>query len=189
MEAVPVKIVPRDFGETRRRDWWWVEPMIVFTVFGSFIVYATWAAFQNANYTYGPYLSPFYSPILFTDDPDIHAWFGMKASWWPGFAPFSPAPLILPCPGPLRLTCYYYRGAYYKAFWQDPVSCSVGQPRKGYLGEKYFPLILQNIHRYFMYVAVIFIVILTKDAIEATRFQVPGGVIGDTEFGIGVGTL
>ena len=28
MEAVPVKIVPRDFGETRRRDWWWLEPMI-----------------------------------------------------------------------------------------------------------------------------------------------------------------
>jgi hypothetical protein len=50
MEAVPVKIVPRDFGETRRRDWWWVEPMIVFAVFGSFVVYATWAAFQNAHY-------------------------------------------------------------------------------------------------------------------------------------------
>ena len=67
MEAVPVKFVPRGFGETYRRDWWWVEPMIVFTVFGSFIVYATWAAFQNAHYTYGPYLSPFYSPELFGD--------------------------------------------------------------------------------------------------------------------------
>ena len=67
MEAVPVKIVPRDFGETRRRDWWWVEPMIVFAVFGSFVVYATWAAFQNAHYTYGPYLSPFYSPEIWGD--------------------------------------------------------------------------------------------------------------------------
>ena len=67
MEAVPVKIVPRDFGETRRRDWWWVEPMIVFTVFGGFVAYATWAAFQNAHYTFGPYLSPFYSPEIWGD--------------------------------------------------------------------------------------------------------------------------
>jgi hypothetical protein len=77
MEAVPVKFVPRGFGETYRRDWWWVEPMIVFTVFGSFIVYATWAAFQNAHYTYGPYLSPFYSPELWGDSP--HAVFGPEA--------------------------------------------------------------------------------------------------------------
>ena len=74
MEAVPVKIVPRDFGETRRRDWWWVEPMIVFAVFGGFVVYATWAAFQNAHYTYGPYLSPFYSPEIWGDSH--HAWLG-----------------------------------------------------------------------------------------------------------------
>ena len=94
MEAVPVKIVPRDFGETRRRDWWWVEPMIVFAVFGSVVVYATWAAFQNAHYTYGPYLSPFYSPVIWGDSH--HAWFGPKPDWWPALAPFSPALLILP---------------------------------------------------------------------------------------------
>ena len=96
MEAVPVKIVPRDFGETRRRDWWWVEPMIVFAVFGSFVVYATWAAFQNAHYTYGPYLSPFYSPEIWGDSH--HAWLGPKPDWWPALAPFSPALLILPFP-------------------------------------------------------------------------------------------
>ena len=52
----------------------------------------------------------------------------------------------------------YYRGAYYKAFWADPPACSVGEPRKTYLGERYFPLILQNVHRYFMLSAVIFLV-------------------------------
>ena len=62
MEAVPVKIVARGYGETYRRDAWWVEPLVVFLVLGGFVVYATWAAFQNAHYTYGPYLSPFYSP-------------------------------------------------------------------------------------------------------------------------------
>ena len=54
-------------------------------------------------------------------------------------------------------------------------------PRHEYRGEKKFPLILQNIHRYFLYVALIFIVILTYDAIAATQFS--------DGFGIGVGTL
>ena len=56
--------------------------------------------------------------------------------------PFSPAILILWAPGGFRFTCYYYRGAYYKAFWADPLSCTVGEPRKGYRGERSFPLIL-----------------------------------------------
>ena len=119
MEAVPVKFVPRGFGETYRRDAWWVEPLVVFLVLGGFVVYATWAAFQNAHYTYGPYLSPFYSPVIWGDSQ--HAWFGPKPAWWPALLPFSPALLILPFPGLFRFTCYYYRGAYYKAFWADPI--------------------------------------------------------------------
>ena len=82
-----------------------------------------------------------------------HAWFGPQPAWWPAFLPFSPALLILPFPGLFRFTCYYYRGAYYKAFWADPPNCAVGEPRKGYLGENSFPLILQNVHRYFFYIA------------------------------------
>ena len=45
-----------------------------------------------------------------------HSWFGPKPAWWPSFVPFSPALLILPFPAGFRLTCYYYRGAYYKVF-------------------------------------------------------------------------
>ena len=185
MEAVPVKIVPREFGETRRRDWWWVEPMIVFTVFGGFVVYATWAAFQNAHYTYGPYLSPFYSPELWGSSH--HALFGPKPDWWPALAPFSPALLILPFPGLFRFTCYYYRGAYYKAFWMDPVSCTVGEPRHSYWGERTLPLILQNVHRYFAYIACIFLLILSYDVWLALWFTNPA--TGQQEFGVGVGTL
>ena len=66
------------------------------------------------------------------------------------------AMLILWAPGGFRVTCYYYRGAYYKAFWADPPSCTVGEPRKTYLGERSFPLILQNVHRYFLYLALCF---------------------------------
>jgi hypothetical protein len=169
----------RHFGQTTRRDGWWVQPLAVFLGLSAFIVYSTWAAFQGRNYYSGPYLSPFYSPELFGDSP--HSWFGPKPAWWPGWLIFSPALLILWAPGGFRLTCYYYRGAYYKAFWLDPPSCTVGEPRKSYCGEASLPLILQNVHRYFLYLALIFIVILAHDAWEAMWF--------DGHFGIHVGTL
>lgn len=185
MEAIPVRIVPPGFGETRRRDMWWLEPMIVFIVFSGFLLYGTWAAYQNAHYTYGPYLSPFYSPELW--GASEHAWFGPKPAWWPALIPFSPGWLILPFPGLFRLTCYYYRGAYYKAFWMDPVSCTVGEPRSTYWGERSFPLILQNVHRYTAYIILLFIVLLSYDVWLALWFTDPA--TGQKTFGIGVGTL
>ena len=127
------------FGQTSRRDAWWLSPTAVFLGFGAFLVYANWAAFQNSHYTYGPYISPFYSPELFGSSP--HALFGPKPSWYPSFLPFSPALFILWIPGLFRVTCYYYRGAYYKSFWADPPACAVSEPRKSYLGERTFPLI------------------------------------------------
>jgi hypothetical protein len=168
-----------------RRDAWWVQPVVVFIILSSFLVYATWAALQNAHYEFGPYLSPFYSPLFFADSP--HAWIrGGRPSWIPGFLPFSPALLILPFPAGFRLTCYYYRGAYYKAFWADPPSCAVGEPRKSYWGERTFPLIVQNIHRYFMYVALLFLIFLAHDVWKALWFD---DGAGGKHFGIGVGTL
>jgi hypothetical protein len=184
MAHAPLPLYRRGFGATTRPDAWWLQPLVVFTILSSFVVYATWAAFQNANYVYGPYLSPFYSPELFGDSP--HAWFGPKPGWWPRLLPFSPALLILPFPGLFRFTCYYYRGAYYKAFWADPPNCAVGEPRKSYLGERTFPLILQNIHRYFLYIALLFLVMLSYDVWKALWFPRVGG---GTEFGIGLGTL
>jgi hypothetical protein len=185
MQAIPVSAVRRGFGQTARRDRWWTTPALIFVGFSAFIIYATWAAFQNAHYTFGPYLSPFYSPELFGDS--AHAWFGPKPAWWPGLLPFSPALIILPFPGLFRFTCYYYRGAYYKSFWADPPACSVGEPRKGYRGEHSFPLILQNIHRYFMWVAVVFIALLGWDVWKALWFT--DAVSGQVQFGIGVGSL
>jgi hypothetical protein len=169
----------RLFLVTERKDAWWVPQLLTFLGFSSFIVYATWAALQNEFYTSGPYLSPMYAPEIFGSSP--HAWFGPPPTWWPAFIPFSPALLILWAPGGFRFTCYYYRGAYYKAFWGDPPGCAVGEPRKSYLGERYFPLVLQNVHRYFLYVAIAFIVMLSYDAYLAFWF--------DGHFGIGVGTL
>ena len=47
-------LVQRKFGETTRRDFWWVQPLVVFLALSVFIVYATWAAFQGNHYEYGP---------------------------------------------------------------------------------------------------------------------------------------
>jgi len=185
MAQAVVQLTRRRFGETMRRDAWWLPPLGAFVVLSSFLAYATWAAFQNANYEYGPYLSPFYSPLLFGKGP--HSWFGPVPGWWPGAIPFSAALLILWAPGGFRFTCYYYRGAYYKAFWADPPSCGVGEPRSSYRGEHSFPLILQNVHRYFMLLAIGFIVMLAYDAWKAMWFANPA--TGTTTFGVGLGTL
>jgi hypothetical protein len=185
----------RGFGETTRPDSWWLQPLVVFLGFSAFIVYSTWAAFQGVadmhnhtcSYWYGGnganYLSPFYSPEFWGTSP--HA-IGKLPSWWPGWAPFSPAFLILWAPAGFRFTCYYYRGAYYKAFWADPINCAVGEPRKKFLGEHSFPLIIQNIHRYMFYVAALFIVILSYDAWLGMWFT---DATGKEHFGIGVGTI
>ena len=178
MSSIDVPLKNGGFGQTSRRDNWWLQPLVVFLGFATFIVYSTWAAFQGDHYRFEGYLSPFYSPELFGS---AHAIFGPKPEWWPGWMPFSAALLILWAPGGFRFTCYYYRGAYYKAFWADPINCAVGEPRKTYLGEKSFPLIMQNVHRYFLYIAVLFIFLLAWDAIKAFSF--------DGHFGVGVGTL
>jgi hypothetical protein len=185
VSTVPVTFVPRRFGETRRRDRWWIQPVLVCLGLSTFIVYATWAAFQGEHYAYGPYISPFYSPEIFGNSP--HAWFRGVPGFWPGWLPYSPALLILPIPGLFRLTCYYYRGAYYKAFWADPPSCTVGEPRASYRGEHSFPLVLQNVHRYMLFLSVWVLAILVLDVWQAFWFRDPA--TGVTSFGIGVGTL
>ena len=168
-----------------RPDAWWAQPLSVFLGLSAFIVYSTWAAFQGEHYYIGPYLSPFYSPELFgTSENSL---FGVKPGWWPQLLPWSPAFLILWAPAGFRLTCYYYRGAYYKAFWADPPSCAVGEPRKSYWGERSFPLIMQNAHRYFLYLALVFLLILSHDVWKALWFK--DAVSGTVSFGIGLGTL
>ncbi len=136
----------RRFGETARPDAWWVQPVAVFLGFTAFIVYSTWAAFHplyqgNCAYWFNgngaDYLSPFFSPEIFGYSP--HAIFGLQPAWWPAWLIFSPAFLVLWAPAGFRFTCYYYRGAYYKAFWADPPNCAVGEPRKTFLGERSFP--------------------------------------------------
>ena len=164
-----------------RTDTWWALPVTVVIVLGAFVVYSTWAALQNAHYFFAPYLSPFYSPCLSRSCLHLTFSVGLPDVSFPIVGVVSPAFLILWGPGLFRLTCYYYRKAYYRSFWLAPAACAVRDVKRAYTGETRFPLILQNFHRYAWYVAVVFIVLLTWDALLA--FQFPNG------FGIGVGTV
>ena len=163
-----------------RNDKYWVQPAITATVLFLFIVYSTWRAFENAHFFTGDqhrnYISPFYSPCVAQNCPADVRWFSINIAHW-----ISPALYILIFPLGFRLTCYYYRKAYYRAFWLSPPACAVSEPHRSYSGETKFPLIMQNIHRLFLYAATIFNVILTYDAFAA--FDVHGS------FGMGLGTL
>jgi hypothetical protein len=170
-------------GATERKDQWWIGPLATGLGLGGFVIYATLRALFNSYYHLGRgtdvlpehayLLSPLYSPLF-----ALPAWL----SW------LSPAFLILWAPGGFRVTCYYYRKAYYRAFFLDPVGCAVGEPgqfcglRRGreYKGETKL-LLFQNLHRYFLYFALIFLVILTIDVIHSCLW--PDG------FGVSVGTL
>jgi hypothetical protein len=153
-------------ARTLRTDRWWVPQLTTALVLGLFAIYATVRAFQNGDYYAEPYLTPLYSPCLTTGCAQHASDFGRPiGDWWA----LSPALVVLIFPLGFRLTCYYYRKAYYRAFWQSPPACAVAEPHRRYSGETRFPLILQNIHRYFWYIAMIFSVILTYDAVLGFR--------------------
>jgi hypothetical protein len=152
------------FGATDRRDAWWMTPALVAAGLGVLGLYLTWAAFQNAHFRFGGYLSPVYSP-------EIHP------AWWP----LSPAFLILLPPLFFRSTCYYYRKAYYRTFFFDPPACAVGEPARKYTGETKFPFVLQNMHRFSLYLALFWLIFLWHDVWMAFQFE--------GRFGIGLGSL
>ncbi|MFI7097861.1 hypothetical protein ACIBK8_00650 [Streptomyces sp. NPDC050161] len=150
-----------------RTDRWWLAPACTAAGLLAFIAYSTWRAFANADYYHAPYVSPFYSPCLAQNCAPMHGgpnW-EIFGSWWG----LSPALLILIFPLGFRLTCYYYRKAYYRGFWASPPACAVAEPHAKYTGETRFPLILQNIHRYFFYAAVLVACVLTYDTVLSFR--------------------
>ena len=151
-------------GGTLRGDRWWLAPLTTFVVFFSFVVYATFRAFYGQDYYSSPYLSPFYSPCL-GDCVEGASDFGQPFSWFP----LSAALIILIFPLGFRMTCYYYRKAYYRSFWLSPPACAVAEPHGSYSGETKFPLLVQNVHRYFWYAAIAVGLILTFDVVLAFR--------------------
>ena len=207
----------KHFGATARRDAWWLGPLLTFLGLLAFLIYANLIVFavpgyfeirrdrpghfqtgrdnvffEKGNPTVAPYLAPFSAPLLY-DAQSPHSW--IKADvprWWPSWFPFTSAMLILIVPAMFRFTCYYYRKAYYRSYWMDPPACAVGEPRKGYLGENHWPLLIQNSHRWWMYAACMLLVLLTLDALYAfwwPTLDAAGNPTGGHQFGMGLGTL
>jgi len=196
------------FGATSRRDAWWAGPLATLLGLLAFLIYANYIVFFVPGYfevrqdksnffrpnnpAVAPYLAPFHSPLIY-DAQSSHAWIhSARPGWWPTWFPFSSAMLILIFPAGFRLTCYYYRKAYYRAFWADPPACAVGEPRTTYWGENRWPLLLQNIHRYFLYAAVLILLILAWDALLAfwwPTLDAAGQPTGKHQVGMGLGTV
>jgi hypothetical protein len=141
----------------------WLYPTFVVVVLTAFVVYATWVVFFQPAANAPPYLSPFDSPLIQAD----HIPPGVLVAW---------APLAF------RLTCYYYRKAYFRSYLWHPRSCAVGEPHRGrYRGETAFPWILNNFHRFAFYATVVQVAFLWYDAVVAFDFA--------GRFGIGLGTV
>ncbi len=167
---------PPRVGTTARRDRWWALPLVTAVGLGAFGVYSIVAAAMGTNYLYtaggARYLSPFYSPDLRS--------FGLHIS-------FTYAFFVVWVPLGFRLTCYYYRKAYYRSYFLSPPACAVAPAsRRPYRGETKLPYILQNAHRYFMYLATIVLGFLWYDAVRAFLFR---NASGSLEFGVGLGSL
>ena len=142
----------------------WVYPTFVATLLGLFSVYALYVVLIERRGDYHNYLSPFYSPYILAGGP------------------IPPALFVMWAPLSFRATCYYYRKAYFRAFFWHPRSCAVPEPHRGtYRGETAFPWVLNNLHRFAFYVTVVQVGFLWWDVIQAFNF---GGHLG-----IGVGTV
>lgn len=166
---------------TLRTDRWWLPPLLTVLGLGTFVVYATVRSFVRTAYWVPDYhyLTPFYSPCLSASCVPGSSHFGQPFGELPMWIPlgFVVLPLLLG----FRLTCYYYRKAYYRAVWFSPPACAVAEPHAKYTGETRLPLIIQNAHRYFFYAAALISVVNTYDALAA--FNTADG------FGIGLGNL
>jgi len=196
----------RGLGKTDRIDSWWTSPMAMAAYLGIMLVYATWRGFMEADFwvfsdfgnsacdaaagvmtecqTYAieskksHVLSPLFSPLIIPGKDGLGSWVP-KSLWW-----MSPAMFILIVPAGFRGTCYYYRKAYYRSFFASPAACAVSTPFGDYNGERKL-FLFQNLHRYFMYLAVAYLFVLSYDVYMATQFHSGN----DAGMGVSVGTL
>jgi hypothetical protein len=169
-------------AKTLRTDRWWLAPLLTVAGLTLWLAYAVTHTFLRKWYfAEGPgyhYLTPFFSPCVSTGcNPDAAEFGRFLPNQW--FIPF--ASLSLPFLLLFRLTCYYYRRAYYRSYWLSPPACAVPDRHQRYTGETRVPLIFQNAHRYAFYAAVLISLINTWDLIRSFR--------GTESFGLGVGNL
>ena len=99
---------------TMRSDRWWLQPIATFVVFTAFVIYATVGPSRARTTTSSPTSRRSTRPASVTASRALRL--RPAFAWWP----LSAALIILIFPLGFRLTCYYYRKAYYRAFWLCP---------------------------------------------------------------------
>jgi hypothetical protein len=162
----PAGTAPQGFGATARADdWWssalgvgfWLAVLVLYSVFSALL----WQPLFGVAYEVDGYSTPFLFPLF----RDVGLPFGV-----------SPAILTLWIPVGFRVTCYYFRRAYYRAYLADPPACAVGEPtiHRRYRMETAFPFILQNLHRIFLYLAIALLAIHWVEVLAS--FAVEGGL-------------
>jgi hypothetical protein len=169
-------------ARTLRTDRWWLAPLLTVAGLTAWVGYGlVHVLMQKWYFVDGPgftYLTPFYSPCVSNGCTPEAAHFGR-------FLPDHPlipyAAVSLPFLLLFRLTCYYYRKAYYRSFWLSPPACAVPDGHGRYSGETRFPLVFQNLHRYAFYAAAGISIINTYDAILSFH--------GSEGFGLGLGNV
>ncbi len=152
----PAGTAMRGFGTTMRIDRWSIRPMLIGLGILAFVAYATFSSvllipgILGVEYSAQGYHSPFFS-LGFAE--------GVVPAW------VSPAIFVLWIQVLFRTTCYYFRGAYYKSLFADPPACAVGEPsvHRRFGMENRFPFILQNAHRFTLYLAFIPMAVLWYD--------------------------
>ena len=173
----------KGLGATDRVDDWWKGPTAMAAYLGIMIVYATWRGFMEADFwifedfgrsagtqtmaieSEGSHvLSPLFSPLVLPGENELGSMVPLALAW------MSPAMFILIFPAGFRGTCYYYRKAYYRAFMQQPTGCAVSKPWNEYSGETGL-LLVQNLHRYFLYAAIAYLPILSYDVWMSVNFH------------------
>ena len=169
----PAGTTPRGFASTLRVDRWIIRPALIAGGLGLFILYATWSSvfgipYFGFDYAAQGYHSPFFG---------IDLGGALNLPVW-----FSAAILVLWIQVLFRATCYYFRGAYYKAFFLDPPACAVGEPsvHRRFAMENKLPFILMNAHRFALYLAFIPMVVLWWDLIVSMTHD------GQFRLGLGV---
>lgn len=191
MATAPAYSHPSEQPLTHRHGWWWAFPVITVVVYVAFIIYGffrflepaldLYAATGSFAFAGGTDVRAYMHGYYVADNGNYHylAPFGtpdltwlVPAAFW-GIHPFltallrSPAFVILPFPAGFRFTCYYYRKSYYRSFVARPYACAV-PAMKGvdYKGERGL-MVIQNIHRYFLYAAIVITVFLAYDALRS----------------------
>ena len=169
-------------GRTNRIDNWWSQPLAMGIGLTAALVYTFWRLFINPQeISYEVDGSVVMSQIF---SPNILEWELFGLNQWDHPSWVNAAVLVLWIPFGFRGTCYYMRRVYYRTFFASPAGCWVDEPEInkmiGYKGEKRL-FIVNNLHRYFLYAAMIIIVIKWWDVTHTMTFD--GGI------GVSIGTF